>query len=202
VESDIVGKVESEVEKVLPRDLPSDTREVTALAEEAAKGVVELDPEFAPVLEEIENAFKGIDTAFDFLKGKVEKFVDVAKAKTTPPAPVPAPAPAEPVDPTPVATEPAPSSPPVSTPPAETPADPSPAPDPDAPISPLTPSDPVTPTTDSTSTDDPPTPDSDPTPSAATDPDEPTASALATFKSLTPAEQAAFLQSLAAGESA
>ena len=107
MESDL----EKTVERILPRDLPSDTREAAALADEAAKGIAELDPAFAPVLEEVDNAVKGIETAFDFLKSKIEK-VKAAATVTTP-----AEDPTTPV----VPTEDAPSSAPASSAPAVVP---------------------------------------------------------------------------------
>lgn len=111
VESNIVTDVEADlkraagaVERILPRDLPSDTREVAALAEEAASTVEKVDPALSPFIEGLESAYKsGVDALgvlrekLDALKGHavVKEPVEVA------PAPVEtAPAPVDPVTPT------------------------------------------------------------------------------------------------------
>jgi hypothetical protein len=97
VESNIVGDVESElkkaagfVEKILPRDMPSDTREVAALAEEAASTVEKVDPALSPFINGLEAAFKtGVDS-LQVLREKIDdlKGHAVVKAPVVEPEPV------------------------------------------------------------------------------------------------------------------
>jgi hypothetical protein len=194
VESNIVHDVESEldkaagvIKKILPRDLPSDTREVAGLAEEAATTVEHLDPALTPLIDGLESAFKSGVDALNVLREKI----DALKSHATVKSPVVEPAPVEPepvVDPT--------------DPPAAVNVPPTVAslPDPAPPI--------VDPTTVV-----PPTPVSDPTPVVASDPgsvtsgdvdltgsvaalDTTAAGQLAAFKAMTPDEQAEFLAAL------
>jgi hypothetical protein len=214
VESNLITDAEKIVDKVLPRDLPSDTREVAALAEEAAKGITEIDPAFAPVLTELDNAVKGFEGAFDFLKSKVEKVKAAATVTTPAPAPVEplvdgrTTTPAEPTAPLPepIAAE----APPTEAPPAA-PAETSPATesggteavstDPTPPVAESTAPEPVDPTLRAAASSSPlPTTEASPSaPADAAGDDPPTAAAMAAFKTLTPAEQAQFLMDLASG---
>jgi hypothetical protein len=62
VEKDLGGVV-GKVEKLLPAGLPSDTREVAALAEDAAHVAVTLDPELEPIFQAIGSVGNTIEGA-------------------------------------------------------------------------------------------------------------------------------------------
>lgn len=190
MESNIIGDVESElkkaagaVEKILPRDLPSDTREVAALAQEAASTVEKIDPALSPLIDGLESAFKtGVDS-LNVLREKIDALKSAATVKT------PVVTEPEPVDPAPAESEPATTS--AGTEPAST--------DPTPPVEESTSDevDPPVPSEAASSSAPATTEASAPVPAAVVD-DAPTTSALAIFKTLTPAEQAQFLADLAA----
>lgn len=84
MESNLVKDVEGFVDKILPRDLPSDTREVAALAEEAKKYVVEIDPAFADVLSGLDSAYAAGKDALNVLAEKINAVKEAAKVKKAP----------------------------------------------------------------------------------------------------------------------
>lgn len=100
--SDLVHKVLGTADKLLVQDLPHDTREVAALAEDAAKVLVQLDPE-------LEAIFQGVGDAGNAVEGWLTelgtRLGELKAAVATRPVPQPAPAPVgEPSEPP--ATEP------------------------------------------------------------------------------------------------
>jgi ribonuclease E len=192
VESNLIKDVEGVVERILPRDLPSDTREVSALADEAAKWAVEIDPALAPVVAGLDQARKVLSDAFNVLDEKINAVKKAAVKK----APVSAPVAADPTVPPAVPEPSVPSSPPVAE-----------EPEPVAPPTPV--SEPIpSPVSDSESA---PTPSegeaipptetseepSSSVPTTEASPSEPVSAAendaLTAFAALSPAEQAAFL---------
>jgi hypothetical protein len=117
VESDLIVSPEPAADKVLPRDRPSDTREVTALAREAEKYVVEIDPAFSEVLDGLDSAYKAGLDALNVLAEKINALKEAAVVKKPlDPTPTdPTPVDPTPVDPTPVSSPtPSPASAPAS----------------------------------------------------------------------------------------
>jgi hypothetical protein len=88
--SDLVHRAESAVEDVLlPRDSPSDTREVAAIAEQAAKTTVTLEPALESFFETVGSIGNEIETLLSDLANTLGALKEkLAELEKPPPPPV------------------------------------------------------------------------------------------------------------------